>query len=322
MAFTLRITDLGRAALADGANRGTNAIRLTKMVIGDGQGPGGEADDGRAALRNQRAAVALVGSTMVSGRIAVRGEFNPAAAYGVTELGLLGRVGAGAEELYAYWTDAGALLASTVDGTRLVIAGSLDIAPAAAEVMVTVDATITLGDPALSGAVTALGGRVDTAETDIDALEAEGFGALITALAARVATLESSNMGYPTTSIQQAHLIQDDPVAGQWYTVLDRSGAGVLFHLRTLGARRGHDSGSGFHQVAIRITVDGQVSVFPWDSQIDQHDRPVSGGSNNRKDIYGPVRHEASLRVEIKSDDTGWTYSQGIQGKAYYGVDI
>ena len=148
MAFELRLTDAGRAALADGTNRGTNAIRLTKMAIGSGSGPGGAADDGRAALRNQRAVVALSGSSMVSGRIAVRGEFNPTDAYGVTELGLLGQVGSGAEELYAYWTDGGERLASTVARTRLVIAGSLDIAPAAAEVTVTVDASISLGDPA------------------------------------------------------------------------------------------------------------------------------------------------------------------------------
>ena len=171
MAFELRLTDLGRAALADGSNRGTNAVRLTKMAIGSGQGPGGAADDSRTALRNQRAVVALGGSTMVSGRIAVRGEFQPTAAYGVTELGLLGRVGTDPEILVAYWTDDGERLASTVADTRLVIAGSIDIAPAAAEVTVNVDASVSLGDPALSATVTALGGRVDTAEADIDALE-------------------------------------------------------------------------------------------------------------------------------------------------------
>ena len=171
MPFDLRLTNAGKAALADGENRGTNAVRLTKMAIGDGSGTGGAADDSRTALRNQRAVVALGGSTMVSGRIAVRGEFNPTAAYGVTELGLLGQVGTDPEILVAYWTDGGERLASTVANTRLVIAGSIDIAPAAAEVTVNVDASVSLGDPALTATVTALGGRVDTAETDIDALE-------------------------------------------------------------------------------------------------------------------------------------------------------
>ena len=198
MPFELRITDAGRAALADGENRGTNAIRLTKMAIGDGSGPGGSADDSRTALRNQRTVAALGGTTEVAGRIAVRGEFSPAAAYGVTELGLLGQVGDGAEELYAYWTDDGERLASTVANTRLVIAGSLDISPAAAEVTVNVDASVSLGDPALTASVTALGTRADALEaadtaldTRVDALEDADFGALITALTARVATLES-----------------------------------------------------------------------------------------------------------------------------------
>ena len=225
MAFELRITDLGRAALADGANRGTNAIRLTKMVIGDGSGPGGVADDGITALRNQRAVAALDGTSMVSGRIAVRGEFNPAAAYGVSELGLLGRVGQGAEELYAYWTDGGTLLASTVADTRLVIAGSLDIAPAAAEVTVTVSAEVSLGDPTLTATVTAVGARVDAVEaadfgaqltaaaaarqaldTRVDALEAADFGALITALTVRVATLEMAGEESVIRSIQRGRI--------------------------------------------------------------------------------------------------------------------
>lgn len=179
MPFELRLTDLGRAALADGDNRGTQAVRLTKMAIGDGSGMGGSADDDRTALRNQRAVVAVGGSTMVSGRIAVRGEFNPSAAYGVTEMGLLGQVGTDPEFLAAYWTDDGERLASTVADTRLVIAGSLDIAPAAAEVSVNVDASVSLGDPALSALVTALGGRMDAAETDIDALEARPQGLLL-----------------------------------------------------------------------------------------------------------------------------------------------
>ena len=194
MAFELRITNAGRAALADGTNRGTQAITLTKMSIGTGQGPGGEADDGRAALRTLKETVALGGTTMVAGRIAVRGEFNPAEAFDVTELGLLGRVGAGAEGLYAYWTDAGEVLASTVAGTRLVIAGSLEIQPAEAEVEITVDASISLGDPALSASVTAVTGRVDTLEgvntaldTRLDALEGNN-------LDSRLDTLEGNNL--------------------------------------------------------------------------------------------------------------------------------
>ena len=171
MPFELRITNAGRAALADGTNRGVSALQLTKLAIGDGSGPGGESDDTRTALRNQRAVVAAGGSTMVEGRIVVRGDFTPDADYGVTEVGLLGRVGTGPEILVAYWSDDGARLASTVRNSLLVIAGSLDITASEAEVTVTVNPSISLGDPALSAAVTALGGRMDTAESDIDTLE-------------------------------------------------------------------------------------------------------------------------------------------------------
>ncbi|MCY4584891.1 MAG: phage tail protein [Bryobacterales bacterium] len=227
MPFELRLTDAGRAALADGTNRGTQAVRLTKMAVGDGSGPGGAADDSRTALRSQRAVVALGGSTMVSGRIAVRGEFNPAAAYGVTELGLLGQVGTDPEFLAAYWTDDGERLASTVANTRLVIAGSLDIAPAAAEVTVNVDAAVSLGDPALSASVTALGGRVDTAEADIDALEAAGFGALITALAARVEAIETADFAGQITALEDRSVIRSIQRGG---VVLPTSGGPEVTH--------------------------------------------------------------------------------------------
>ena len=188
MPFELRITDAGRAALADGANRGTHAIRLTKMALGSGSGPGGAADDSRTALRMARDTVALSGTSTVSGRIAVRGEFNPTEAYDVTEVAILGRVGSGAEELYAYWTDGGTKIAATLADTRLVIAGSLDIAPAAAEVTVTIGASISLGDPGLSGIVTALGARVDTLETEDQALALADA-----ALATRVGALEGAD---------------------------------------------------------------------------------------------------------------------------------
>ena len=259
MAFELRITDAGRAALADGTNRGTNAIRLTKMAIGDGSGPGGAADDGRTALRDQKMVVALGGSTMVSGRIAVKGEFQPTEAWDVTELGLLGRVGNGAEELYAYWTHATDTLASTLAGTRLVIAGSLDIQPAAAEVTVNVDASISLGDPALSGSVTALGGRVDTAEdditalegrvdtaeTDIDALEnapAAASAAALAALAARVAALEAGGDSVIESIQRGVFTIPDSPGASQTITITSVDMSKTMTNLLTTFGRSGGSS--------------------------------------------------------------------------------
>ena len=146
MAFILRLTDAGRAAIADGANTGTRAVTFTKMALGAGQGPGGAADDARTALRDSRNSVALSGSTTVAGRIALRADFTPTETYDVTEAGLMGRIGAdGTEELYAYWSSNGEVLARALTGAKLIVAGSLDITASNAEINVTVDPSITIG---------------------------------------------------------------------------------------------------------------------------------------------------------------------------------
>ena len=320
MPFELRITNAGRAALADGNNRGTQAIRLTKVAIGDGQGPGGAADDGRTALRSQRAAVAAGGSSAVAGRIAVRGEFNPAAAYGVTEVGLLGRVGAeetGAEELYAYWTDGGALIASTVSGTRLLIAASLDIAPAAAQVTVAVSAAVSLGDPALSGAVTALGGRVDTAEADIDALEGAGFGALITALATRVAELEGQDVGIKASKPQQAYFTQSAVMQNVWHTLVDHMGAGWLQEILTLS------TGGGGRHVDLAVIIDGAAeATLPFSSvTVDfTPTTPASNTNTSRREVRMLTRFTSRLRVRARMAST--IVGSTLNGKVYYSTDI
>ena len=146
MAYVLRLTDAGRAAIVDGTNIGTRAVTLTKMALGAGQGPGGAADDALTALRDSRNSVELSGSTMVAGRIAFRADFTPTEDYDVTEVGLMGRIGSdGTEALYAYWSDDGTVLASAVTDTTLVIGGSVDVTPSAAEISVTISASITLG---------------------------------------------------------------------------------------------------------------------------------------------------------------------------------
>lgn len=330
MAFELRITDAGRAALADGTNRGTNAVRLTKMAIGSGQGPGGAADDGRTALRNQRAAVALGGSTMVSGRIAVRGEFNPAAAYGVTELGLLGRVGADPEILVAYWTDGGERLASTVADTRLVIAGSIDIAPAAAEVTVNVAASVSLGDPALTAALTAVGNQVATIEgqrlntrlraledenldSRLDALEGRPAGATstdLTALTKRITALEAigitakfaaleADVGIPVTRPQRATLNQAGITSNTaWYEILNHTGAGLLHRCR---GRVFHSHSGAYTGQAVdfEITIDGTASQILWGAH-EFGDVVLTGTPDIRMDYPYFLRFETSLRVRAR----------------------
>lgn len=146
MAFILRLTDAGRAAIADGANIGTRAVAFTQMVLGAGSGPGGVNDDARTGLRDSRNSVTLSGSTTVAGRIALRADFTPTETYDVTESGLMGRIGsAGTEELYAYWSDNGTVLARALTGAKLIVAGSLDITASNAEISVTIDPSITIG---------------------------------------------------------------------------------------------------------------------------------------------------------------------------------
>ena len=146
----LRLTDAGRTAMADGNNRALNAIQLRSLQIGDGLGPGGEADDARAALRSERNSAALTGTTMAAARLAVRATVMPTDAYSVTEAGIIARIGdAGVEFLLAYWAvpTAGDALATTVADISLIVAGVLDIRNSAAEVNVTVAVNITFGGP-------------------------------------------------------------------------------------------------------------------------------------------------------------------------------
>ena len=145
MAFELRLTTAGLAALADGDNTGSAAVTFSHIALGDGSGPGGAADDARAALRSERDRASVLGSDAIDRRIALRATFMPAASYVVTEIGLYGSVSGGATTLYGYWSDSGAAVAQTAVGTTTVIAATLDFIAAAADVAVTVDASIQLG---------------------------------------------------------------------------------------------------------------------------------------------------------------------------------
>ena len=165
MAFDLRLTTAGRTALADGANVGASAVRLTHVAIGDGSGPGEAADDGLAALRSERGRVAAEGSAPVERRIAFRGDFMPVAAYDVTEVGVFGSAPGGATALLAYWSDGGAVIGGAVAGTKLVVAAVLEFVAAAAEVAVTLSPVISLGGDGLP-ATEARRGIVELATSD------------------------------------------------------------------------------------------------------------------------------------------------------------
>ena len=147
--MNLRWTNAGRAALADAANVGTAALRLTHFAIGDMHGPGGAADDGRAALRGERHRAAVTGTAAADDRIAFRADFTPDASYSITEAGVFGTVGdpAGPLTLYLYWTDGGTAAGQAADGTALAVAAVIEFQAAAADVAVTVGGTIEFGQP-------------------------------------------------------------------------------------------------------------------------------------------------------------------------------
>ena len=150
--MNFRWTAAGRAALVSAAHVGTAAVSLTHLALGDGQGPGGDSDDNRTALRNERHRAAIEGTAATSGRIALRADFNPDAAYGITEAGIFGTAGdpPSASQMLLYWTDSGAEAAKAASGAALAIAALIEFQNAAAEVAVTVGGNIVFGatDPA------------------------------------------------------------------------------------------------------------------------------------------------------------------------------
>lgn len=198
--MNLRWTDAGRAALASAANVGTAALRLTHFAIGDGNGSGGAADDGRAALRSERHRAAIRGTDTTEGRIAFRADFTPDAGYGITEAGVFGTAGdpAGPLTLYLYWTDGGTLAGQAADGAALAVAAVVEFQAAAADVEVTVGGNIEFGEPPDEASETEFGlTRYATdAETDgnsgVRAVTPKGlrakFGALIARLIGAAAT--------------------------------------------------------------------------------------------------------------------------------------
>ena len=187
MANALRLTTAGRALIADGANTGLSAVRLTHLAVGSGHAAGGAGNDARAVLRNERNRAAVSGAADAAGQVAYRADFAPTETYSVTEAGLFGRVGAsGAVTLLAYWTDGGTALAAAVPGAALTIAGVLEVQAAAADVTVTVSTALTLGDPALAA-------RVASSEAAVGRLDGEQDtqDGLIAALGRRVTTAET-----------------------------------------------------------------------------------------------------------------------------------
>ena len=227
----IRLTDAGRAAIMDGANRSMNAIQLRSLQIGDGTGPGGMDDDALTALRSLKQTVDLVGTTLQAGRLAVRGEFVPTEVFSVTEAGIVARIGAAGQEfLFAYWAvpQASDAVANTAVGVTLIIAVALDVVNVAAEVSVTLSPTITIAGAAtlveLTDAPNAIsphrylrGDNTGTAVVWGEAPPVVATEAALPAVAAAVASsylvLNYNSTGAPVFALK---------AAGQWWYLYAR----------------------------------------------------------------------------------------------------
>ena len=149
--MSLQLTDAGRAAIADGANRGTAAVTFTAMALGDGRSAMGDDDSARAALRNERVRENVVGTAPTPTRMALRATFLDSQEWQATEIGIFARIGAGAEFLAAYCAvGAGdAALVGVTANTNVVVAAVLDLVSSPAEVAVTVSPTINVSGGAV-----------------------------------------------------------------------------------------------------------------------------------------------------------------------------
>ena len=144
-----RLTDAGRAAIADSANARTNQVVLTHMALGDGMAQPGIDDSGRAALRNERVRDVLVAVAGGAARLGVRASFTGSMgdpAWNATEVGVIARVGADPAFLAAYGAAAAGEdpFAVVAPGVAATVAATVDIvaSDAAVAVMVAPDLTV------------------------------------------------------------------------------------------------------------------------------------------------------------------------------------
>ena len=156
--MNFHLTDAGRAAITDAANRRTNQVVFTRMVVGDGLAQSGVDDSGRGALRNERQRQGLTAVTGGVARIGVRASFTGMMGdmvWNATEVGLIARVGAGPEFLAAYGAvEAGAdAYAVVAPGVAAVIAATVDVVASAAAVAVAVTPDLTVSGAAAFSAL-------------------------------------------------------------------------------------------------------------------------------------------------------------------------
>ena len=153
----LRFTAAGQAAVDDPAN----TLTFVSMAVGAGRAQAGVDDSGRTTLRDELQRSSLGGVTPAPSRIAARASFAGQAGSAVREIaevGLIARVGAGAEFLAAYGavSPAADAYAVVAPGMSTVLAAVAEVRAAQAGVAVAAAA-----DLAATGATT-FAGLADT----------------------------------------------------------------------------------------------------------------------------------------------------------------
>lgn len=149
--MNLILTDGGRNAIANGANRGTNRVNVTDMAIGDARAEVNADDTGRTALRNERLRVAAGGTTSVDDRFAATGTFSAAGqAWDVTEVGLFAQIGgSGAKFLLGYFNvgPSADAVARVTRNTSLELAAVVQVVASPADVAATINAAVSIMGP-------------------------------------------------------------------------------------------------------------------------------------------------------------------------------
>ena len=185
--MNLQITSGGLLAIASGGGE-THAVRLTRIAIGSGRGPGGAGDADRVALRTPRDSAAVVaGDASNVARLTGSAAIAPTGSYAVSEVGVFARPvqsngSLGDEILLAFWTHPTTDLAAAVVGVNVVVQVTIDARSASADV--DLRAAITFPTPL---ALTALTAAPPTLPAD--ELLGAGGGAVETLDAAAVAAM-------------------------------------------------------------------------------------------------------------------------------------
>ena len=149
--MNLQITSGGLLAIASGGGE-THAVRLTRIAIGSGRGPGGAGDADRVALRTPRDSAAVVaGDASNVARLTGSAAIAPTGSYAVSEVGVFGRPvqsnGLGDEILLAFWTHPTTASAAAVVGAAIVIAAAVDVRAGSASVSIAVPAQVSFPWP-------------------------------------------------------------------------------------------------------------------------------------------------------------------------------